>query len=231
MRPPPRAGQPWATADACRRERATVACTVARSAGARHRSEPGRPAAQPAGGAVAIGRPASQSQGSGGDDERGLYTRSDQSQTACAKAHAFLSRDELDPALGAGLHRPRYRASAASGLLRALNQPKAMPALQQRRRPSRKLARGRDARRRPQLDASGVTASAPLQQRRARRWAWRATCWPSNWSCTAPDRPLGAHRASWVIQDRRRGRGRASGVSELNPCSDVEHRARIAPTP
>jgi len=92
---------------------------------------------------------AARSQGRGGDDNAGLYARSDQSQTACAKAHAVLSRDELDPALVAalacrgcgrvarppapgepslqaprrispGLYRPRYRAPKGA-LLRALN--------------------------------------------------------------------------------------------------------------
>ena len=45
----------------------------------------------------------SQSQGRGGADNDGLFTRSDQNQMACAKAHAFLSRDELEVAPGAAL--------------------------------------------------------------------------------------------------------------------------------
>ena len=102
-----------------RRERASVRPRVARAVTARvTRSEPGRPAAQPAGGAAALGRPESQSHGRGGDDERGLYTRSDQIKLARAKARALLSRDELDAALGAALAYRRVRAAGAAARTR-----------------------------------------------------------------------------------------------------------------
>ena len=85
-----------------------------------YRCKPGHPAAQPAGAAAAVGRPDSQSQGRGGDDERGLYTRSDQDQTACANAHAFLSRDEPEAAPGAALAYRRVRAAGAAARTRKL---------------------------------------------------------------------------------------------------------------
>ena len=123
------------------------------------RSEPGRPAAQPAGGAVAIGRPASQSQGAEETMNaayiRGaIRVRRRARRRTPSSAATSLTLRSAQGYIG----RVIGRAQRAE-LLRALNQPKAMPALQQRRRPSRKLARGRDARRRPQLDASGVTAA------------------------------------------------------------------------
>jgi hypothetical protein len=104
------------------------------------------------------------SQGRGGADNDGFHTRSDKDQTACAKAHAFLSRDELEVAPGAALAyrrvraagaaartrkarplqaprwisatlwKPRYRVSAANELLRALNQPQAGAGATSRRR-------------------------------------------------------------------------------------------------
>jgi hypothetical protein len=58
------------------------------------------------------------SQGRGGADNDGFHTRSDQNQTACAKEHAFLSRDELEVAPGAALAYPHQeRPSTASAAL------------------------------------------------------------------------------------------------------------------
>jgi hypothetical protein len=63
----------------------------------------------------------SESQGRGGADNDGLFTRSDQNQTACAKAHAFLSRDELEVAPGAALAYRRVRAARAAARTRKLD--------------------------------------------------------------------------------------------------------------
>jgi hypothetical protein len=99
------ARQPAATAARAGASAPTVVGNVgARSDGARqqHEAKPASSSAMPA----APKPPASsaaRSQGRGGADNDGFHTRSDQSQTACAKAHAFLSRDELEVAPGAAL--------------------------------------------------------------------------------------------------------------------------------
>lgn len=111
----------------------------------------------------------SQSQGRGGDDNDGLYTRSDQDRRRARRRTPSLIATSLRlrPArrlltVGAGglhaaartrrqvlqaprwtsaaLYKPRYRASEASELLRALSQPEASAgARSHRRRPSTKL--------------------------------------------------------------------------------------------